>query len=154
MAAKMAVSFSQNENQLTRTESKKSIGTKKFLPWANEEEIKEEYRRLKLPIKAFYETIYLPRVPQGERIFGRDFFYNLLRVERRKVRIERTYTAKATETIQCFDISRELHESDCEPEKVNQVRITLVNGVSIDFYPGADSEGFVSNLLRQNGVRI
>ena len=139
--------------QMTPTRKGADRLQKRFFPWKNDEELKQEYCQLKLSIKAFYETVYLPRVPRGKKRFGLEFFYDRLRIEGRRVRFEKTFLRK-DDIVECFDISNEVTAHDCESQNIDQVHITFATGVSVDFYPGSASEAFVTELLRQNGVKI
>ncbi len=128
---------------------------KRFFPWQSDEELYREFEQSNLSIRAFYSTIYLAKVPEGEKSMSLDSFY--LRLRPRQKCAESESSTRATSNpnvVQCFDLSDKVSVVDCAPSEINQVRITLANGTSIAFYPGSASEAFVIGLLRQNGVRI
>jgi len=124
-----------------------------FKPWRSDEELFEWFRSTKMKVKHFYKTVYLPSVPEGQRPVQLPYVYRHIQAERKK-HPEVVEPIGVPDTVECFDISDEVPPTQSAPLFRNQVRITLANGASIDFYPGSASEAFVGELLRQNGVRI
>jgi len=124
-----------------------------FKPWRSDEELFEWFCSTKLKVKHFYKTVYLPSVPEGHKPVQLPYVYRHIQAERKK-HPEVVETTGTSNTVECFDISDEVAPAESAPLYRNQVRITLANGASIDFYPGSASEAFVGELLRQNGVKI
>ncbi len=123
----------------------------RFFPWESDEELCRELEQSHLSIRAFYKTIYLPKVPVGVKPMAYSSFCFHIHPKQTKSEVE---AVSSLDAVQCFDLSNKVSVNDLVSPEVNQVRITLANGASIDFYPGSASESFVSELLRQNGVKI
>lgn len=64
------------------------------------------------------------------------------------------YPATDAKTVDFFDITDEVQSIEPLSLSVDQVRITLAGGASIEFFPGGKSEAFVRHLLKENGVRL
>ena len=121
----------------------------RFFPWQSDDELRREFEQSELCIKAFYRTVYLPKVPEGEKPLAYSSFGMHIHPTPKRGKVE---TRPSQEAVQCFDLTNKV--SDCVLSEINQVRITLASGTSIAFYPGSASEVFVIALLRQNGLRI
>lgn len=123
----------------------------RFFPWQSDDELCREFEQSHLCIKAFYKTVYLPKVPEGVKPMAYSSFSTHIHLTQNSGEVE---TLPSPEAVQCFDLTDKVSVIDCAPSEIDQVRITLANGTSIAFYPGSASEVFVMALLRQNGVRI
>lgn len=129
----------------------KKSHARRFFPWQSDEDLCQEFTHSNLSVKAFYKTIYLPKVPEGVKPMAYGSFHSHIHPNPKRGKIE---TLQSLDAVQCFDLSNKVSVNDCIPSDINQVRITLASGTSIAFYPGSASEAFVAKLLRQNGVKI
>ena len=125
----------------------------KFFPWKTGKELWQEFSLTHQSIGQFYKTVYLPKVPTEQKALSVSSFYRYLARLRSKYQ---TATAQATDakTVDFFGITDEVQSIEPLSLSVDQVRITLAGGASIEFFPGGESEAFVRHLLKENGVRL
>lgn len=103
-----------------------------------------------LSIAELYRNHYLPSVPADEKPLAQSSFYQNIKKERQKKKDTDSQKPKQVECA-CIDLSDSLGADGTEIN-YGQVRVTLANGTSVEFYPGSSSESFVCSLLRQIGV--